>query len=109
MLQRIMEHEKVKGRKSTKRSKGNTKKIKGSCRFEKKGNKMGWALREGRKKVKFSKSQLELLLDMYNEGERSGKKKDPASVLELMKLATKDAIKLFTTQEYLKALSHYSL
>ena len=30
------------------------------------------------------------------------KKKDPASVVELMKLATKDAIKLFTPQEYLR-------
>ena len=39
---------------------------------------------------------------MYNEGERSGKKKDPASVVELMKLATKNAIKPFTPQEYLR-------
>ena len=39
---------------------------------------------------------------LYNEGERSGKKKDPASVVELMKLATKDAIKPFTPPEYLR-------
>ena len=36
---------------------------------------MGLALRERRKKVKFSKSQSEFLLDVYNEGERSGKRK----------------------------------
>ena len=90
------------GRKNTKRPKGNTKEKSDTCRFEEKGNKMGWALRERRKKVKFSKSQLEFLLDVYNEGERSRKKKDPASVVELMKLATKDAIKLFTPQEYLR-------
>ena len=89
------------GRKNTKRPKGNTKENSDTCRFEEKG-KMGWALKERRKKVKFSKSQLEFLLDVYNEGERSGKKKDPASVVELMKLATKDAIKLFTPQEYLR-------
>ena len=61
---------------------------------------MGWALKERRKKVEFSKSQLEFFLDVYNEGERSGKKKDPANVVELMKLATKNAIMLFTLQEY---------
>ena len=93
---------KAMGRKNTKRPKGNTKEKSDTCRFEEKGNKMGWALRERRKKVKFSKSQLEFLLDVYNEGERSGKKKDPASVVELMKLATKDAIKPFTPQEYLR-------
>ena len=92
------------GRKNTKRPKGNTKEKSDTCRFEEKGNKMGWALRERRKKVKFSKSQSEFLLDVYNEGERSGKKTDPASVVEprvdLIKLATKDAIKPFTPQEY---------
>ena len=39
---------------------------------------------------------------MYNEGERSGEKKDPANVVEFMKLATKDAIRPFTPQEYLR-------
>ena len=90
------------GRKNTKSPKRNTKEKSDTCRFEEKGNEMGWALRERRKKVKFSKSQLEFLLDVYNEGEKSGKKKDPASVVELMKLATKDAIKPFTPQEYLR-------
>ena len=90
------------GRKNTKRPKGNTKEKSDTFRFEEKGNKMGWALRERRKKVKFSKSQSEFLLDVYNEGERSGKKKDPTSVVELMKLATKDAIKPFTPQEYIR-------
>ena len=66
---------KVKGRKSTKRSKGNAKEKNDTCRFEEKGNKMGWAPEERRRKVKFSKSQLEFLLDVYNEGERSGKRK----------------------------------
>ena len=57
---------------------------------------------ERRKKVKFSKSQSEFLLDVYIETERSGEKKDPTSVVELMKVATKDAIKPFTPQEYLR-------
>ena len=34
--------------------------------------------------------------------EKDLKKKDPTSVVELMKLATKDAIKPFTPQEYLR-------
>ena len=34
--------------------------------------------------------------------EKDLEKKDPASVVELMKLATKDAIKPFTPQEYLR-------
>ena len=89
-------------RKSTKRPKQNTKEKSDICRFEEKGNKMGRALRESRKKVKFSTSQSEFLLDVYNEGERSGKKKNPARVVELMKLATNDAIKPFTLQEYLR-------
>ena len=93
---------KAMGRKNTKRPKGNTKEKSDTCRFEEKGNKMGWALNERRKEVKFSKSQLEFLLDVCNEGERSEKRKDPANVVELMKLATKDAIKLFTLQEYLR-------
>ena len=91
---------KATGRKNTKIPKG--KGESDTCRFEEKGNKMGWALRERRKKVKFGKSLLEFLLDVYNEGERSGKKKDPASVVELMKLATKDTMKPFTPQEYLR-------
>ena len=69
------------GRKNTKRPKGNTKEKSDTCRFEEKGNKMGWALKERRKRVKFSKSQLEFLLDVYNEGERSGKKRKIQQVL----------------------------
>ena len=42
------------------------------------------------------------MLDVFNEEERSGKKKYPASAVELMKPATKDAIKPFTPQEYLR-------
>ena len=60
---------KAMGRKNTKRQKANTKEKSDTCRFEEKGNKMGWALRKRRKKVKFRKSQLEFLLDVYNEGE----------------------------------------
>ena len=93
---------KAMGRKNTRRPKGNTKAKSDTCRLEEKGNKMGWALRERRRKVKFIKSQLEFLLDVYNEGERAGKNKDPASVVELMKLATNNAIKPFTPQEYLR-------
>ena len=44
---------KAMGRKNTKRPKGNTKEKSDPCRFEEKGNKMGWALKERRKKVKF--------------------------------------------------------
>ena len=52
------------GRKNTERPNGITKEKSDACRFEEQGNKMGWALGERRKKVKFSKSQSEFLLDV---------------------------------------------
>ena len=66
---------KVMVRKITKRPKRNTKEKSDTCRSEEKGNKMGWPLRERRKKVKFSRSQLEFLLDVYNEEKDLEKRK----------------------------------
>ena len=59
---------------------------------------------EARKKnTKFSRAQVKFLLKIYNEGEISGKKKDPSSVVQMMKCSTKESgDKLFRLNEYLR-------
>ena len=37
---------------------------------------MGWALKKRKKNTKLSRAQVKFLLEIYNEGEISGKKKD---------------------------------
>ena len=64
---------------------------------------MGWALKERKKNAKFSKAQVNFLVDIYTEGEKSGRKKDPVSVAQLMKTATTEkGDKLFRPSEYLR-------
>ena len=64
---------------------------------------MGWALKQRKKNTKFSRAQVKFLLEMYNEGEISGKKKDPSSVVQMMKCSTKENVdKLFRPNEYLR-------
>ena len=64
---------------------------------------MGWALKERKKNAKFSKAQVNFLVDIYTEGEKSGRKKDPVSIAQLMKTATTEkGDKLFRPSEYLR-------
>ena len=49
---------------------------------------MGWALKERKKNKQFCESQVKFLLEIYKEGEKSAKKKDPTSVAQLTKPAT---------------------
>ena len=71
--------------------------------FEGMGNQMGWALKQRKKNTKFSRAQVKFLLEIYNEGEISGKKKDPPSVVQMMKCSTKESgDKFFRPNEYLR-------
>lgn len=63
---------------------------------------MGWALKSTKQNKRFSKKQKEYLLDIYNVGENTGQKADPASVSRAMRkarLPTGEPV--FNGEEYL--------
>ena len=61
------------------------------------GKTMGWALRKRRKNTRFSEKQIRFLVDMYKEGEKMKKKKDVATVADMMQHAQgADQQKLFS-------------
>ena len=67
------------------------------------GKTMGWALKKRRKNTRFSKNQIHFLVDMYKEGEKVKKKKDVATVADMMRHAQgADQQKLFSPAEYLR-------
>ena len=71
-------------------------------RFED-GNHMGWALRKRRKAMQFSEKQVELLVDMFMEGEQTNRKMDPLTVADMMRTAAdKIGEKRFSTLKYLR-------
>ena len=71
-------------------------------RFED-GNHMGWALRNHRKAMQFSEKQVEFLVDVFMEGEKTNRKMDPLTVADMMQTATdKNGEKRFSTSEYLR-------
>ena len=62
---------------------------------------MGWALRKRRKNTRFSEKQIRLLVDIYEEGEKTEKKKDVATVADMMRHAQgADQQKLCSPAEY---------
>ncbi|XP_062618873.1 uncharacterized protein LOC134280478 [Saccostrea cucullata] len=66
--------------------------------------KKGWALKEERKCVRFSKKQKSYLEDKFKAGLKSGRKEDPVSVSEEMrKLKNKDGERVFALEELLSA------
>ena len=66
------------------------------------GRKMGWALRKQRKNVHFNKNQVTFSIDIFNEGEKTNRKKDAITVAEMMQTAKKeDGQKRFSPSEYL--------
>ena len=71
-------------------------------RFED-GNHMGWALRKLRKAPQFSEKQVEFLVDVFMEGEKTNRKMDPLTVADKMRTATdENGEKRFSTSEYLR-------
>ena len=65
---------------------------------------MGWALKSGASRKRFSEQQKNYLDGKFRVGEQSGRKADPASVARAM-MTAKDVNgqKLFTSDEYLTA------
>ena len=51
------------------------------------GKTMGCALRKRRKNTRFSEKQVHFLVDMYEKGEKAKKKKDAATVVDMMQHA----------------------
>ena len=67
------------------------------------GNHMGWALRKHRKATQFSEKQVEFLVDVFMEGEKTNRKMDPLTVADMMRTATdENGEKRFSTSEYLR-------
>ena len=66
------------------------------------GRQMGWALKKRRRNTQFSDKQIDFLVKIFDDGEKSGKKKDQSTVAELMRTAEdEEGAKMFTTNEYL--------
>ena len=67
------------------------------------GNHMDWALRKCRKVAQFSDKQVEFLVEVFNEGERTNRKMGPLTVADMMRTAkNEDGQKRFSTSEYLR-------
>ena len=63
---------------------------------------MGWALKKRRRNTQFSDKQIDFLVKIFDDGEKSGKKKEQSTVAELMRTAEdEEGAKMFTTNEYL--------
>ena len=72
------------------KKKGNVNQKDTGDSFEGMLNQMGWALKQRKKNTKFSRAQVKFLLEIYSEGEISGKKKDPSRIVQMMKCSTKE-------------------
>ena len=71
-------------------------------RFED-GNHMGWALRKHRKATQFSEKQVQFLVEVFMEEEKTNRKMDPLTVADMMRTATdENGQKRFSTSEYLR-------
>ncbi|VDH90625.1 Hypothetical predicted protein [Mytilus galloprovincialis] len=64
---------------------------------------MGWALKKERKVVRFSDNVKSYLSNIFEEGERSGIKANPSTVVRNMRVARdENGNKRFTPKEYLE-------
>jgi hypothetical protein len=61
---------------------------------------MGWALKPKRKGIRFSVKQKKFVLDLYLEGENSGRKYTGDQVVQLMRKKSVNGKKTFVTSEY---------
>lgn len=62
---------------------------------------IGWALKMIKQKVFFNDDQKDFLIEKFNIGKLTGKKRDPAKVSRDMLYVKKDAKHRFSKEEYL--------
>ena len=67
------------------------------------GKKPGWALRKQKPVKRFTEKQIQFLVKIYDDGEKTKAKKDAVTIAEMMRTAVdENQMKLFSTSEYLR-------
>ena len=67
------------------------------------GKKPGWALRKQKPVKRFTEKQIQFLVKINDDGEKTKAKKDAVTVTEMMRTAVdENQMKLFSTSEYLR-------
>ena len=67
------------------------------------GKKAGWASRKQKPVKRFTEKQIQFLVKIYDDGEKTKAKKDAVTFAEMMRTAVdENQMKLFSTSEYLR-------